>query len=163
MQKPGLILSIIVLVILVALPQLVGYLGATLTLMSVDTWYAGLTKPPLNPPNWTFGVVWTALYVLMGLASWFVWRAAGGFFKAPFAFLAYFGQLFLNLAWSYFFFGLQEPLAGLVDLGFLFAAILLTTVLFWRISRTAGALFLPYLLWVGFAGYLNAGIVTLNG
>jgi tryptophan-rich sensory protein len=99
----------------------------------------------------------------MGIASWLVWRAAGGFRAAPLAFIAYFGQLILNLAWSFLFFGQQAPLLGLIDLGALLAAIVLTTVLFWRKSRLAGALFVPYILWVAFAGYLNAAIVVLNG
>jgi tryptophan-rich sensory protein len=162
MQKPGVVLSLVVLLILLALPQLVSYLGASLTFMSVGTWYVGLEKPPLTPPGGVIGMVWTVLYILMGIASWLVWRAAGGFFKAPLAFLAYFTQLGLNLAWSYFFFGRQEPLSGLIDLGLLLAAVLVTTVLFWRKSRAAGALFVPYALWVLFAGYLNAGIVVLN-
>lgn len=162
MQKPGFLISAVMLVALVALPQIVGYAGASLTFTSVGTWYAGLEKPPLNPPNWTFGVVWTALYVMMGFASWLVWRAVGGFGRASLAFTIYFGQLALNLAWSFLFFGQKEPLLALVDLALLLAAIIATAVLFWRKSKLAGALFLPYILWVGFAGYLNAGIVALN-
>lgn len=162
MRKPGPLSSVLMLLVLIALPQLVGYAGASLTFTSVGTWYAELEKPALNPPNWTFGVVWTALYLLMGIASWLVWRAAGGLARAPLAFLAYFTQLALNLAWSFLFFGQQMPLFALVDLALLFVAILLTTVLFWRKSKLAGALFVPYILWVGFAGYLNAAIVALT-
>ena len=163
MQRPGPLVSILMLLVLLALPQLVGYAGASLTFTSVGTWYAGLEKPALNPPSWTFGVVWTALYVLMGIASWLVWRAAGGLAKAPLAFLAYFSQLALNLAWSFLFFGRQTPLPALIDLGVLLLVIILTTILFWRKSKLAGALFVPYVLWVAFAGYLNAAIVALNG
>jgi tryptophan-rich sensory protein len=162
MKKPGFVLSAIMLVLLLALPQLIGYVGATQTFTSVDTWYTTLTKPPLNPPDSTFGVVWTALYLIMGFASWLVWRAAGGLARAPLAFLAYFVQLALNQAWSFLFFGMQQPVSGLIDLVLLLAAIVLTTVLFWRKSKVAGALLLPYLAWVLFAGYLNAGIVVLN-
>ncbi len=162
MQRPGPLVSILMLLVLLALPQLVGYAGANLTFTSVGTWYAGLEKPALNPPSWTFGVVWTALYVLMGIASWLVWRAAGGLAKAPLAFATYFVQLALNFAWSFLFFGQQAPLPALIDLGLLLAAIILTAVLFWRKSTLAGALFIPYILWVGFAGYLNAAIIALN-
>lgn len=162
MTKSGLLKSGIMLVVLLAIPQIIGYLGASFTFMSVETWYQGLQKPPLNPPEWTFGVVWTALYLMMGFASWLVWRAAGGLFKAPFAFLAYGAQLFLNLAWSYYFFGLQAPVPALVDLALLLATIILTALLFARKSKVAGALFVPYILWVAFAGYLNAGIIFLN-
>lgn len=162
MQKPGFLLSAVMLIALLALPQLVGYAGASFTFTSVGTWYAGLEKPALNPPNWTFGVVWTALYLMMGFASWLVWRAVGGFAKAPLAFAIYFLQLALNFAWSFLFFGQQAPFPALIDLGLLLAAIILTAVLFWRKSKLAGALFVPYILWVAFAGYLNASIYLLN-
>ena len=163
MQKPGPIISGVMLIVLLALPQLIGYLGASMTFISVESWYPTLNKPPLTPPSWTFGVAWTTLYLLMGLASWLVWRSAGGIFRALPAFAIYFAQLGLNLAWSYFFFGRQEPLAGLIDIALLAAAILLTIILFWRVNRVAGALMLPYLAWVLFATYLNAGFVVLNG
>lgn len=163
MKTPGPIASTLMLIVLIALPQLVGYVGSSLTFISVETWYAGLEKPPLNPPNWAFDVVWTALFFIMGLASWIYWRAAGGIIGALFGLTIYGAQLGLNLSWSYFFFALQNAFAGLLVLIGLFAAIVVTTLLFSRKSRTAAYLMVPYILWVLFAGYLNAGIVLLNG
>jgi len=163
MERPGLVPSIIAFILLLTLPQLVGYLGASLTFTSVQVWYVDLIKPPLNPPGWVFGVVWTALYFMMGFASWLVWRAAGGLLKAPLVFLAYFAQLGLNLAWSYFFFGRQDPAAALVDIALLLVVVIATLILFWQKSRAAGALMVPYILWALFATYLNAAILVLNG
>ncbi|MFW5951992.1 MAG: TspO/MBR family protein [Gemmatimonadota bacterium] len=136
-------------------------IGSWFTSMGMPEWYEALNKPSWNPPSWVFGPVWTALYFAMGLAAWLVWREAG-FGGATTALTLFFVQLALNLAWSGIFFALQRPGWALVELTALWIAILATTILFFRHSNWAGALMVPYLLWVTFAGTLNAAIVRLN-
>lgn len=124
-------------------------------------WYAQLQPPPLTPPAWVFAPVWTLLYALMGLAAWLVWQRAG--LVAAARPLALFGlQLALNGLWSYFFFGLQRPGLALMDILALWLALLATLIAFRRSVPPAGVLLLPYLLWVTFAVYLNAGFWWLN-
>ncbi len=138
----------------------VSALGALATAGSVGTWYQTLAKPPFNPPDWVFAPVWTALYVLIALSGWRVWRKTG--FSDRKAFTAYGAQLFLNLLWSVLFFGLQRPAAAMAGLIVLWIAIGANMLLFARHDRAAALLLAPYLLWVGFAGLLNAAIVVLN-
>ncbi|MGM0553601.1 MAG: TspO/MBR family protein [Pseudomonadota bacterium] len=139
----------------------VAALGGWATSLSVDGWYAALAHPPLNPPDAVFGPVWSVLFGLMGLAGWHVWRRVG-LTGAPVAMGLFLAQLALNLGWSVLFFGLQRPDLALVEILILWLLILATVMAFWRIDRIAGVLLIPYLLWVGFAIYLNAGIVWLN-
>lgn len=121
-------------------------------------WYAGLVKPAWTPPDWLFPPVWTLLYVIMALAAWLVWRRAG--FGAAMG--AYLIQLVLNALWSWLFFGLHQPLYGLIDIVLLWLAIAATLVLFLPASRLAALLMAPYLCWVSFAGTLNFAIWQLN-
>jgi len=125
------------------------------------TWYAGLVKPALTPPNWVFGPVWTLLYILMGVAAWMVWQRRGraGVALALTLFLL---QLGLNVLWSYLFFGLQHPGLALLDIIALWLALLATLMAFRRLHRLAGGLLVPYLLWVSFAVYLNLQFWRLN-
>ena len=136
-------------------------LGGWATSLSVGDWYPTLTRPPLNPPDAVFGPVWSVLFGLMGLAAWHVWRRVG-LTGAPMALGLFLAQLALNLGWSVLFFGMQRPDLALVEILILWPLILATLIAFWRIDRIAGALLVPYLLWVAFAIYLNAGIVWLN-
>jgi tryptophan-rich sensory protein len=124
-------------------------------------WYASLAKPAWNPPNAIFAPVWTVLYVLMSVAAWLVWRRAG-FAGAGAALVLFLGQLVLNALWSYLFFGLHRPDLALLDIVLLWVAILVVAVLFWRVDWRAGALIVPYLLWVGFASFLNFALWRLN-
>jgi len=124
-------------------------------------WYASLVKPAWNPPNWIFGPVWTLLYILMGVAAWLVWRRAG-WRGARLALSLFVVQLVLNALWSYLFFGIYRPDLAFVDICALWGMILAVTVLFSRHDRVAGALFLPYLAWVGFAAVLNFTLWRLN-
>ena len=136
-------------------------IGGRFTGASVSTWYPILDKPPWNLPAWVFGPVWTVLYAMMAVAAWLVWKQrgfAGG--RVPLALFAV--QLILNAAWSYCFFGLRNPLAGLVDILLLWAAILGTMISFWAATPVAGWLFVPYLLWVTFATALNFALWRLN-
>ncbi|WP_196794005.1 MULTISPECIES: TspO/MBR family protein [unclassified Thioalkalivibrio] len=136
-------------------------LGGWATSLSVSDWYPTLARPPLNPPDAVFGPVWSVLFGLMGLAAWHVWRRVG-LTGAPIALGLFLAQLALNLGWSVLFFGLQRPDLALAEILILWPLILATLVAFWRIDHIAGALLVPYLLWVAFAIYLNAGIVWLN-
>jgi tryptophan-rich sensory protein len=135
--------------------------GAMVTRGPVSQWYPALLKPAWNPPAWVFGPVWTLLYLMMAVAAWLVWRKRG-FTDGAAALWLFAIQLALNAAWSPLFFGLRNPLAGLLDIIPLWAAILATMVAFWRISPLAGALLAPYWLWVGFATALNFTIWRLN-
>lgn len=135
--------------------------GGWLTSLGVPEWYTTLRKPVWNPPSWLFGPVWTTLYAMMAVAAWLVWKDAG-FDGATTALTLFVIQLLLNMAWSGIFFGLRSPGWALVEILVLWIAILATTALFFRHSAWAGALMMPYLLWVGFATALNAAIVRLN-
>ena len=142
--------------------ELAGVVGALFTVPAIGTWYATLTKPALNPPPFVFGPVWTTLYALMGIAAFLVWRHGWGERKVRTA-LSFFGvQLLLNADWSIVFFGLHSPLGGLIIIVALWLAIIATMVLFYKISPPAMYLLVPYILWVSFATYLNAGIWLLN-
>jgi tryptophan-rich sensory protein len=120
--------------------------------------YAALELPPFAPPSWLFGPVWTALYVMMAIAAWLVWREAGW----DRALTLWSVQLVLNLAWTPLFFALELYAVALVEIVALLVALGLTTAAFARHSRPAAWLLAPYLAWVGFATALNAAIVVLN-
>jgi translocator protein len=149
------------LLLSIAICFAVSGLGALFTRQSVSQWYPVLLKPAWNPPAWVFGPVWSTLYLMMAIAAWLVWRERG--FKAGAGALGLFAlQLAFNAAWSPLFFGLRSPLAGLIDIIPMWAAILATAIAFWRISWPAGALLIPYWLWVSFATALNFAIWRLN-
>lgn len=150
------------LIITIILSELAGGIGAIFTQQSVSSWYSALNKPAFAPPNYLFAPVWTLLYLLMGIAVWLVWRKGLMTKEAKIAFGLFWFQLVLNALWSYLFFGLQNPLAGLVEIIFLWGAILATIIYFFKISTTAGALMVPYLAWVTFAALLNFFIWRLN-
>ena len=124
-------------------------------------WYASLNKPTWNPPSWIFGPVWTALYTMMAISAWLVWRKLGwrdG--REP---LMMFGvQLMLNAAWSWLFFGLHRPDLALTDIVALWLAILTTIWTFRTISQVAAWLLVPYLAWVTFATLLNLALWRMN-
>ncbi|MFZ1053803.1 MAG: TspO/MBR family protein [Candidatus Sulfotelmatobacter sp.] len=153
---------LVALAAFVALTFSAAGIGSAFTAQSVCTWYPTLRKPPGNPPASYFGPVWTVLYFLMTLAAWNVWRVGDGWSGTSPAITIFLIQLALNAAWSAIFFGLRSPGLALAEIILLWAAILATTILFWRISTFSGALLLPYLSWVTYAAYLNAGIWHLN-
>lgn len=124
-------------------------------------WYAALKKPPWNPPNWIFGPVWTALYILMAVAVWLVGRR-GGFAGQRKALTLFLGQLLLNALWSPLCFGAKNLGFALMDIVLLWLAITATLHAFWKVHRLASALLLPYLAWVTFAGALNFTLWRLN-
>lgn len=145
------------LVFYIAMPLIVGALSALFTMGAMKD-FALINKPPLSPPAWLFPVAWTILYVLMGIASYLVSKEK----NSDLALLFYTVQLFFNFLWSIIFFNFQNYLFAFVWLVALWILILITTVLFWRLNKTAGLLMIPYLLWVTFAGYLNFAIYLLN-
>ncbi len=159
-MKPSTILK---LVASIALCQLAGFLGSLFTTPAIPTWYATLKKPFFTPPNWIFGPVWISLFLLMGISFFIVWQKKLHQPAAKNAIIFFFVQLILNILWSMAFFGLQSPLVGLIDIILLWIAILITTTKFFRVSRLAGFLFLPYLFWVSFAAVLNFFLWILNG
>jgi translocator protein len=143
-----------------ALPLTAGGIGGVATAKSVGTWYRTLDKPPWTPPNWLFGPAWTVLYVLMGVASWLVWRSRDQ--RAPRALRLYGLQLALNTAWSLLFFGARRLDLALAEVAALWAAILATTISFFRIRPVAGVLMLAYQGWTTFAAALNASVWQRN-
>jgi len=150
------------LIAAIAISQLAGVVGSIFTVSSVGTWYRVLEKPAFNPPPWVFGPVWTLLYTLMGVAAWLVWRRGLDTPGVRPALGLFIVQLVLNAAWSIIFFGLRRPLAAFVEILLLWTAILLTITWFFRVSRVAGWLLVPYIMWVTFAAVLNHAIVRLN-
>jgi benzodiazapine receptor len=135
-------------------------LGSIATAPALGKWYAGLVKPPWNPPNWIFGPVWTTLYAMMAVAAWLVWRR-GGPRRLP-ALILFGVQLALNVSWSWLFFGLRQPGLALVEILLLWLAIGATAWAFGRHSWPAALLLLPYFLWVSFAAVLNWALWRLN-
>lgn len=153
--------DIFMLIFFIFLCLMVGVISSAFMKDSLTVWYSALVHSPLSPPNELFAPVWTFLYTIMGIAFWQVWkRRTSPFF--PQAVLLFFVGLFLNGIWTFFFFYLENPLLGLVNILGLDFAVILTTYFFFKISRFAGILFLPYVAWLLFATYLNAYIVWAN-
>jgi benzodiazapine receptor len=150
------------LLIFIFASELIGSLGSLATIPAVPIWYKGLIKPPLNPPNWVFGPVWTLLFALMGIAVYFMWQERIKKKSVKRAFTWFGIQFLFNILWSFLFFGAKSPIAGLVCMGILWIAIVGTILSFLKVNKTAGLLLIPYLLWVTLATYLNAGILLLN-
>ncbi|HET6646402.1 MAG TPA: TspO/MBR family protein [Pyrinomonadaceae bacterium] len=123
--------------------------------------YTQLVRPDWAPSPTIFGPVWTVLYVLMGIAAWLVWRV-GGFGAAKFALTLFLVQLAPNALWSWLFFGWHRGAFAFADILLLWALIVATLIFFWRIRPFAGALLVPYLLWVSFASALNYSVWQLN-
>ena len=146
---------------------LIGWLAACFAaaafggLFVPDEWYAALRKPSWNPPGWVFGPVWTALYTMMGVAAWLVWRQ-GGWGKQRQPLLIFLVQLALNALWTPLFFGLHRPGLAFAEIVLLWLAIATTLAAFRPVSRAAAWLLVPYLAWVSFAAALNFTLWRLN-
>ena len=143
-----------------AIPLAVGSFGALLSGGMAD--YGAMEKPPLSPPGWIFPVVWSVLYLLMGWASWLVWKSDVPSEQKRSALILYGAQLAVNFLWPLIFFGAGMFLTALLVLVLLWILIFLTIRAFAKISELAGDLLIPYILWVSFAAYLNFGIFLLN-
>lgn len=149
------------LIICLAIPLVVGGAAGLLTMNSMEAFEA-LNQPPLSPPGWMFPVVWTVLYVLMGIASYLVSVSDAPHEEKARALWTYGIQLAFNFLWPIAFFNLKWYLFAFLWLVILWILILITALRFGRIRKPAGYLLVPYLLWVAFAGYLNLGIYLLN-
>jgi benzodiazapine receptor len=154
--------NIIKLLISVIICECAGLIGSIFTTGAIPTWYASLQKPAFTPPNWLFAPAWTTLYLLMGIAAFLIWRKGLDSRQVRTALIIFTVQLVLNILWSIFFFGLESPLSGLIVILLLWLAILITILVFRKISPAAAWLLVPYILWVSFATALNASIWVLN-
>ena len=148
------------LIISIKVCELAGILGSFFTIFAIPSWYATLAKPALNPPGWLFGHVWITLYLLMGISLWLIWKSDSPEKKK--ALWLFFAQLILNAIWSPVFFGGQSIGGALAIIVLLWAAIVLTILVFTKISKVAAWLLIPYILWVSFAVYLNFAIWIIN-
>ncbi len=151
-------LALLFFLILTFAVQIAGWF---FTNAGVFTWYPTLNKPAWNPPDWVFGPVWTVLYLMIAVAGWLLYVSPPSKERSA-ALCCYAVQLALNLAWSGFFFTLQSPLLGLLDISALWIFILLTIYFAWGVNQKAALLLIPYFLWVSYAVTLNTGIWYLN-
>lgn len=146
------------LTICIALPLIICALSALLTRGSMQT-FEMINKPPLSPPGWIFPIVWTILYVLMGISFYLVVISDQPNDKTL---SVYFLQLAFNFFWPILFFNLHWYLISFIWLVVLWFLILITIVMFYKISKPAAYLLIPYFLWVTFAGYLNLAIYIIQ-
>jgi tryptophan-rich sensory protein len=144
----------------------VGGISSTFSVAAIPQWYAALSKPSFNPPNWVFGPAWTLLYTLMAIAAWLVWKqpisAPGSAALRTAGLRLWWLQLLLNFAWSWIFFHQHQLAGALFEIVLLWLAIVATTVLFVKVSRLAAWLMAPYVAWVAFASVLTYEIWRLN-
>jgi translocator protein len=147
-------------IISLIIPLSVGAVAGLFTSSAINGWFKTLNKPFFNPPNWIFGPMWTLLYLLMGLACYFIWTSDNEARKS--ALKIYAVQLFFNFLWSFLFFYFKNPALALVDIFLMLITISMTIISFSKISKKAAWLLVPYLLWVLFATALNFEIWRLN-
>jgi benzodiazapine receptor len=148
---------------------LIGWLIITFIAAAIGTaasaesglFYQQISRPEWAPPAWLFAPVWTALYILMGVSAWTVWRV-DGFRSARIALSLFIIQLVLNAVWTWIFFVWRQGALAFVEILVLWALILCTTIAFWRVRTIAGILLLPYLAWVSFASVLTFTVWRLN-
>ncbi|MCE5297753.1 MAG: tryptophan-rich sensory protein [Methanoregulaceae archaeon] len=154
--------SALILIGAIVLCNCAGFLGALVTSTGPGTWYESLVKPAFNPPSWIFAPAWTILYILMGISLYLVIMEGrkGRDVRIPLVLFAI--QLILNTIWSFAFFALESPVAGLMVILPLWIFILATMIAFFPVRKAAAWLLIPYLLWVSFATVLNYAIYILN-
>ncbi|MFA6919217.1 MAG: TspO/MBR family protein [Patescibacteria group bacterium] len=140
----------------------IGNLGTLFTVPNIATWYATLTKPSFNPPNWIFAPVWTTLFILMGISLFLIWNSQKKDKNRKVFFVVFIINLILNVLWSLIFFGLHMTGLAFLEVILLALSIIILMVLSWKISKTAAFLLAPYLLWVCFASFLNYNLWILN-
>lgn len=139
-----------------------GGIGAYFTTPKITTWYATLEKPAFTPPNAVFMPVWLTLYTLMGIAVFLIWRKGLRAEGVKLAFTLFWVQLALNAVWSVVFFGFESLIGGFIIILALGIILLITILRFFKVSKVAGGLLIPYICWIGIASYLNASILILN-
>ncbi len=150
------------LIISIAIPLAVGFLGSYFTRPEIDTWYQSIEKPSWQPPSWAFGPVWTTLYVMMGVAFYLVWKNESRSRNRKLAMIFWSMQLVLNFFWSYIFFNQHKLGLAVVEIIALWIFIFITIILFGRVNKLAAWLMVPYISWVSFASLLTYTIYTLN-
>lgn len=150
------------LFISLAVPLIVGAIAGLFTAPAIEHWYAFANKPSFNPPNWIFAPVWTALYILMGIALYKVWKSHESGRVKQMGVILFALQLALNFAWSFIFFYAKMPGLAFIELLVLWVTILLTIIWFGKISTGAAWLLVPYISWVSFAGVLNFFFWQMN-
>jgi tryptophan-rich sensory protein len=150
------------LLIALILPQIAGVIGSLFTMPATQTWYMNINKPWFTPPNWLFGPVWITLFVLMGVALWLVWRQPKESPNKNFALFLFAMQLILNTFWSIIFFGWGQFGLAFLEIIVLWIMVFATALVFAKQSKWAGALLIPYILWLTLASALNYQIWTLN-
>lgn len=150
------------LAVCIAIPLIVGAAAGLLTRNATAAFGAVAVMPPASPPSWLFPVVWTVLYTLMGIASYLVFSSDAEVRTRVRALTFYAVQLALNFLWPFVFFNAGAYAAAVAVIIVLWVLIIVTAVLFYRITPAAGYLFIPYILWVTFAAYLNIGVAVLN-
>lgn len=150
------------LLVAMILPQFAGVIGSVFTRESVATWYQQLNKPLLTPPSWVFAPVWTTLFLLMGWSFYLILVSGQGKTGRATAISLFCVHLAVNTLWSFLFFGLRSPFWAFIDIIVLWGMIALLVRIFWGINRWAGAMLIPYLLWVSFAFFLNYGLWMMN-
>lgn len=161
MRNPAPPLSIWPRLAAAVLPVLAAWGAASLGTPSGMAWYQALDKPVFTPPGWVFGPAWTVLYAIMIYVAWRLLGLAPSRGRTR-ALVIFYVQLVLNAAWSFAFFYAQSPIAGLVVIAALTACVLAAIVAFRKVDRLGGMLFIPYALWLFFAGAINLGVVILN-
>jgi len=173
------------LIISIVVCQMAGFVGAIFTTPKIATWYATINKPSFTPSGFFIGAVWTILFFLMGISLYLAWEKGfkaevskkdqkmkywnkiteklwTGTWREENAILIFTLQLVLNILWSVIFFGLQSPGLAFFELIMLWWAILYTIANFYRISKPAAYLLIPYIAWVSFAGILNFILWRMN-
>ena len=154
--------GVIKLVVSILASFVAAAIGSLFTFKAIPNWYAGLRKPPYTPPNWAFGPVWTTLYILMAISVFLVWQKGLATSGALPAFILFWIQLAFNALWSIIFFGMKSKGGGVMTIIVLWLLILATIITSFRVSGWAGALLIPYIVWVSIASYLNIGVWVLN-
>lgn len=139
-----------------------GFIGSFFTSPAIQGWYANIIKPSFNPPSWIFGPVWTVLFIMMGIAAAIIWSKGLDDKAVKIALIVFIVHLVLNVLWSVFFFGMQNPGLAFIDIIVLWLMIALVIYLFYMIDHRAGYILIPYILWVSFAAVLNFTIWRLN-
>ena len=137
-------------------------IGSLFTVKAIPSWYKGLKKPPFTPPNGAFGPIWTVLYILMAISVFLVWQKGLATNGVRLAFILFWIQLLFNTLWSIIFFEMKSKGGGVTTIILLWLLILATIITSFRVSAWAGALLIPYIVWVSVASYLNIGVWVLN-
>ena len=150
------------LILSIVICQMAGIIGSIFTASSVARWYPTLVKPSFTPPGSYIGLIWIILFTLMGISLFLIWREIPGNPAARIALYFFAAQLIVNVLWNVAFFGMRSPASGFIVIIVLWILILITTVKFWPINKTAALLLIPYIVWVSVAAYLNYLLWILN-